>query len=79
VATNTLLSQGPLFYVLMVGGLALVLYAGIEVIRTPGLSTRGRWGWGLAIAFGFGLFWLPGVIVAAVFLVMKGRWRSAEQ
>ncbi len=59
---------------ILLGGLALVIVAIVQAARSPRLSTGAKWGWGLALGVGYWFFWLPGVILAIVFLAMKRRW-----
>lgn len=70
--------QGLLIFVLILAGLALVIYAFTKVIESPGLSTGGKWAWSLGMGVGYGLLWFPGVILAIVFLSMKERWQLPD-
>jgi len=61
-------------YILILAGLALVIYAIVGVVRLPGLTTGAKWMWGLGLGIGYWFFWLPGIALAIVFLTMRNRW-----
>ncbi len=72
--TAAIFGADLLLIAILLGGLALVIVAIVQVAKSPGLSTGAKWGWGLALGAGYWFFWFPGVILAIVFLAMKSRW-----
>lgn len=59
---------GLLILLSLVGGLVLVIYSVVQAVRSPGLTTGAKWLWSLGMLVGYWFFWLPGFILAVVFL-----------
>jgi len=59
-------------YLVLLAGLAFVVYGIVKVAQSP-LTTGKKWVWGLGMAIGYWFFWLPGVVIAAIFLAQNRR------
>ncbi len=71
--------DGLIVAAVFLAALVLVIAAIVQVVRSPGLSQGAKWGWALGMGIGYWFFWVPGIVLAIVFLAMKKRWQVPRE